>query len=283
MKGFVISGTGSGVGKTSVTTGIMSLLSKKYKVQGFKVGPDFIDPMYHSIATGRACRNLDSFMMDDDRIRNLVGYASKDADLCIVEGVRGLYEGFSGDSDIGSTAYIAKLLDLPVILVVGSLTRSAAAVINGFRSFDPKVKIAGVILNKVSGSQHSEKLDIAMSAYCDGVGVVGKIRKDRDNALGQRHLGLNTILDKDKISYSIYTDYDEIFVFNPEEYPEFDEPTTNIYPYLLLYDDFNDHSTYHSTLNIEFWGPHFPNRTTQTDGFDGIDYSEESLHGFLIR
>ena len=200
MKGFVISGTGSGVGKTSVTTGIMSLLSKKYKVQGFKVGPDFIDPMYHSVATGRACRNLDSFMMDDDRIRNLVGYASKDADLCIVEGVRGLYEGFSGDSDIGSTAYIAKLLDLPVILVVdaGSLTRSAAAVINGFRSFDPKVKIAGVILNKVSGSQHSEKLDIAMSAYCDGVGVVGKIRKDRDNALGQRHLGLNTILDKDR-------------------------------------------------------------------------------------
>ena len=200
MKGFVIAGTGSGVGKTSITTGIMSLLSKKYKVQGFKVGPDFIDPMYHSAATGRPCRNLDSFMMDDDTIRNVVGYASKDADLCVVEGVRGLYEGFSGDSDIGSTANIAKLLNLPVILVVdaGSLTRSAAAILNGFRSFDPEVKIAGVILNKVSGKQHSDKLDVSMNAYCSDIKVVGKIPKDRQNTLGQRHLGLHTIVDAEK-------------------------------------------------------------------------------------
>ncbi|MBQ7621180.1 MAG: AAA family ATPase, partial [Candidatus Methanomethylophilaceae archaeon] len=90
-------------------------------------------------------------------------------------------------SDIGSTAYIAKLLDLPVVLVVdaGSLTRSTAAIINGFRSFDPDVRIAGVILNKVSGAQHSDKLDVAMSAYCQDVKVVGKIRKDRENTLGQ--------------------------------------------------------------------------------------------------
>ena len=161
MKGFVIAGTGSGVGKTSITTGIMSLLSKRYKVQGFKVGPDFIDPMYHSAATGRPSRNLDSFLLDDDMIRNLVGYTSEDADVCVIEGVRGLYEGFTGDSDIGSTAYLAKLLDLPVVLVVdsGSLTRSTAAIINGFKAFDPDVKIAGVILNKVSGAQHSDKLD----------------------------------------------------------------------------------------------------------------------------
>ncbi len=200
MKGFVIAGTGSGVGKTSITTGIMSLLSKHHKVQGFKVGPDFIDPMYHSVATGRPSRNLDSFMMDESRIRNLVGYASKDADLCVIEGVRGLYEGFQGDSDIGSTASIAKMLGLPVVLVVdaGSLTRSSAAIINGFRSFDPDVKIAGVILNKVSGSQHSDKLDVAMSTYCQGVQVAGKIRKDTENSLGQRHLGLNTILDENR-------------------------------------------------------------------------------------
>ena len=200
MKGFVIAGTGSGVGKTSVTTGIMSLLSKKYKVQGFKVGPDFIDPMYHSAATGRPCRNLDSFMMDNGTIRNLVGYASKGSDVCVVEGVRGLYEGFAGDSDIGSTAYIAKLLKLPVILVVdaGSLTRSTAAILNGFKAFDPSVNIAGVILNKVSGSQHSDKLDVAMSTYCSDVKVVGKIRKDRENTLGQRHLGLNTIVDPER-------------------------------------------------------------------------------------
>lgn len=195
MKGFVISGTGSGVGKTSLTTGILSVLSKRYKVQAFKTGPDFIDPMYHTAATGRPSRNLDSFMLSDDRIRNIVGYASKDADLCVVEGVRGLYEGFQGDGDIGSTAYLAKLLGLPVVLVVdaGSLTRSAAAIVNGFRSFDPDVRIAGVILNKVSGPQHSEKLDVAMSAYCRDVRVVGKIRKDPENVLGQRYLGLRTL------------------------------------------------------------------------------------------
>ena len=204
MKGFVIAGTGSGVGKTSVTTGIMSLLSKRYKVQGFKVGPDFIDPMYHSVATGRPCRNLDSFMMSDNTLRNLVGYCSKDADVCVVEGVRGLYEGFAGDSDIGSTAYLAKLLGLPVILVIdaGSLTRSTAAIINGFKAFDPDIRIAGVILNKVSGSQHSDKLDVAMSTYCSDVKVVGKIRKDRENALGQRHLGLKTVLDEDRSGIS---------------------------------------------------------------------------------
>ena len=178
----------------------MSLLSKRYKVQGFKIGPDFIDPMYHTVATGRASRNLDSFLMDDDTVRNLVGYASEDSDLCIVEGVRGLYEGFSGDSDIGSTAYIAKLLDLPVVLVIdsGSLTRSTAAIINGFRSFDTGVNIAGVILNKVSGQQHSDKLDVAMTTYCSDVKVVGKIKKDRENTLAQRHLGLDTILDADR-------------------------------------------------------------------------------------
>ena len=199
MKGFVIAGTGSGVGKTSITTGIMSLLSKRYKVQGFKVGPDFIDPMYHSAATGRPSRNLDSFLLNDNKIRNLVGFASEDADVCVVEGVRGLYEGFTGDSDVGSTAHLAKLLNLPVVLVVdsGSLTRSTAAIINGFRSFDPDVKIAGVILNKVSGSQHSEKLNVTMSTYCKDVKVVGKIKKDRENTLGQRHLGLDTIVDEE--------------------------------------------------------------------------------------
>ena len=200
MKGFVIAGTGSGVGKTSIATGLMSALSRKYKVQAFKAGPDFIDPMYHTAATGRPSRNLDSFMMDEGRIRNLVGYSSKDADLCIVEGVRGLYEGFSGDGDIGSTAYLAKTLGLPVVLVVnaGSLTRSAAAIINGFRDFDPDVKIAGVILNKVSGSQHSDKLDLAMRTYCKGVKLLGKIRKDSENTLEQRYLGLATLHNYDQ-------------------------------------------------------------------------------------
>ncbi|MFA6952789.1 MAG: cobyrinate a,c-diamide synthase [Candidatus Methanomethylophilaceae archaeon] len=194
MKGVVISGTGSGVGKTSVTTGLMSRLSKQMKVQAFKAGPDFIDTMYHAAATGRPSRNLDSFMMTDDVIRNVVGYSSKDADMCIVEGVRGLYEGFSGDGDMGSTAYLAKLLGFPVILVLDarSLTRSAAAIVNGFKSFDPDVNIAGVILNKVSGKQHMDKLAVAMEKYTD-VKVIGMIKKDSENSLEQRYLGLKTL------------------------------------------------------------------------------------------
>ena len=165
MKGVVLSGTGSGVGKTSITTGLMSRLSKTMKVQAFKAGPDFIDPMYHTAATGRPARNLDSFLMDDDTIRNLVGYASKDADMCVIEGVRGLFEGFRGDDDTGSTAHLAKLLGFPVILIVDarSLTRSAAAIVNGFRSFDPDVEL------------------------------VGMIRKNPDKALEQRYLGLKTL------------------------------------------------------------------------------------------
>lgn len=195
MKGVVLSGTGSGVGKTSIATGLMSRLSKTMRVQAFKAGPDFIDPMYHSAATGRPSRNLDSFLMEDSVIRNLVGYASRDADICVVEGVRGLYEGFRGDDDTGSTAYLAKLLGFPVILVVDarSLTRSAMAIVNGFRSFDPDVNIAGVILNNVSGRQHMTKLRTAMERYCPDVELVGMIGKNSEKALEQRYLGLKTL------------------------------------------------------------------------------------------
>ena len=195
MKGVVLAGTGSGVGKTSITTGLMSRLSKSMTVQAFKAGPDFIDPMYHTAATGRRSRNLDSFLMDDGTIRNLVGYASRDADICVIEGVRGLYEGLRGDDDVGSTAYLAKLLGFPVIVIVDarSLTRSAAAIVNGFRSFDPGVNIAGVILNNVSGRQHSEKLRTAMERYCPDMQLVGMIPKNPDKALEQRYLGLKTL------------------------------------------------------------------------------------------
>ena len=199
MKGVIISGTGSGAGKTSITTGLLSRLSKSMKVQAFKVGPDFIDPMYHSLATGRTARNLDTFMMDKDTVRNLVQYSSKDADLCIVEGVRGLYEGLSGTSDECSTAEMAKILGFPVILVVNarSLTRSAAAMINGFKSFDPEVNIAGVIFNNVSNSQHEQKLREATERYTDAE-IVGMVRRDTKNAIGERHLGLKTINEKGK-------------------------------------------------------------------------------------
>ncbi len=193
MKGIVISGTGSGSGKTSIATGLMSVLSRRMRVQPYKIGPDFIDPMYHGLACGRPGRNLDTFMTSRDTVRNIVGYTSKGADLCIVEGVRGLYEGQSGTDERGSTAEIAKLLGFPVVLVVDtrSLTRSAAAIINGFKSFDRDVNIAGVILNNVSGTQHEKKLTDAIGKYCD-TEVIGIVRKSRDK-LKERHLGLNTV------------------------------------------------------------------------------------------
>ncbi len=193
MKGIIISGTGSGVGKTSITTGILSRLSKRYKVQAFKAGPDFIDPMYHTLASGRQSRNLDSYMMDENTIRNLVGYASEGADLCIIEGVRGLYEGFSADSDIGSTARLAKILDFPVVLTVDvrSLNRSAAAIINGFCDFDPEVDIKGVILNNISGKQHEDKIDDVMERFCEPE-VIGKIKRLPKGPAKRRHMGLVT-------------------------------------------------------------------------------------------
>lgn len=199
MKGIVISGTGSGVGKTAITTGLLSRLSRQMKVQAYKVGPDFIDPMYHTVATGRRSRNLDAFMMDKDTIRDLVGFSSADADLCVVEGVRGLYEGLSGSTDECSTAEMAKTLGFPIILILNarSLTRSAAAMVNGFCSFDEDVNIAGVILNNVSGEQHKAKLLDAMERYTD-IDVVGVIKRDTENVIGERHLGLNTISEQGK-------------------------------------------------------------------------------------
>ncbi len=193
MKGVVIAGTGSNVGKTSITTGILSRLSKDYKVQAFKAGPDFVDPMYHTIASGRECRNLDSFMMDEDTVRNVVGYASRGADLCVIEGVRGLYEGFSADNDVGSTAGLAKLLGFPVILTVDvrSLNKSAAAIINGFADFDPDVKIEGIILNNISGKQHEDKIDAVTERYCKQK-VVGKIRRLPNGPAKRRQAGLVT-------------------------------------------------------------------------------------------
>ena len=199
MKGIVIAGTGSGVGKTSLTTGLISKISKRKRVQPFKVGPDFIDPLYHSIASGRLSRNLDSFMLEEGTISNLAEFASKDADISIVEGVRGLFEGFSATDDIGSTGHIARLLGLPVVLVVdsSSLTRSAAAIINGFKSFDDRINIAGVILNNVSGNQHQRKLEDVMERYVD-LEVLGYVRKDKGSTLEQRYLGLKTMMSHEK-------------------------------------------------------------------------------------
>ena len=138
MKKILITGDRSGSGKTSITLALAALLSRNNRVQTFKVGMDYIDPSYLSAVSRRPCRNLDSFTLSDEQIREIFQYGCRSADIALVEGVRGLYEGAEALTDIGSTASIAKLLDLPVVLVVSaqSITRSAAALVKGFQAFD---------------------------------------------------------------------------------------------------------------------------------------------------
>ena len=155
----ILAGTGSAVGKTTIATGIMKALSEKYNVQPFKVGPDYIDPSYHTLATGNTSRNLDSFFMHDGQVRDSFIKGMENKDIAVIEGVRGLYEGIDSINDIGSTASIAKSLKAPVILIINSrsLVKSAAALVLGFKSLDPEINIAGVILNKVKNKAHFEK------------------------------------------------------------------------------------------------------------------------------
>lgn len=191
MKSFLVAGDRSGSGKTSVTLALSALLSTDRAVQTFKVGMDYIDPSYLTGVTGRPCRNLDGYVMSPDEVRAVYAHGCRGADVAVVEGVRGLFEGAEALTDLGSTAAIAKQLDLPVILVVNarSITRSAAAIVKGFLAFDPDVDIRGVILNNVTGTRHREKAVRAIEHYC-GIPVVGVIPRTEEMELAMRHLGL---------------------------------------------------------------------------------------------
>ena len=142
----VVAGTHSGVGKTTVASGLMAALSGRgYRVAPFKVGPDFIDPSYHTLAAGRPGRNLDAFLSGPEMIGPLFAHGAHGADIAVVEGVMGLFDGKSGGGELASTAHVAKLLDAPVVLVVDAraMARSAAAMVHGYTTFDPKVKVSG--------------------------------------------------------------------------------------------------------------------------------------------
>jgi cobyrinic acid a,c-diamide synthase len=196
MKALMIAGDRSGSGKTSITLAIAAILSRSMNVQTFKVGMDYIDPSYLTGVTGRPCRNLDSFVLSDGEIREVFDHGRQGADMVLVEGVRGLYEGAESLGDQGSSASIAKLLQLPVILVVSarSITRSAAAIVKGFQAFDEGVDIRGVILNNVAGEKHIAKATSAIEHHC-GIPVIGSVPRQPEMELAMRHLGLVPFLE----------------------------------------------------------------------------------------
>ena len=185
----VIAAPSSGAGKTTVATGLMAAFRKRgLTVSPHKVGPDYIDPGYHSLATGRPGRNLDPVMVGEDLIAPLFLHGAAGADLAIVEGVMGLYDG-KGATEHGSTAHVAHLLDAPVVLVVdaSSQSRSVAALVHGFRSYDEDLRFAGVILNRVGSDRHEQVLREALQGVAP---VLGVLRRDADVATPSRHLGL---------------------------------------------------------------------------------------------
>jgi cobyrinic acid a,c-diamide synthase len=187
----VVAGTSSGAGKTTVACGLIGALrARGLRVQGFKVGPDYIDPSYHALASGRPGRNLDAFLSGPELMAPLVRHGGAGADIAVVEGVMGLFDGASGRGELASTGHVAKLLDAPVLLVVdaSSMARSAAAIVHGYRTFDPEIDVAGVIFNRVGSDTHEALLREALEPL--GIPVVGALRRDDRVTAPERHLGL---------------------------------------------------------------------------------------------
>ncbi len=196
-RGLVIAGTQSGVGKTTSTVGLIAALRRRgLAVQPFKVGPDFIDPGHHTRAAGRVSRNLDGWMLSRDINLTLFRRHAREAEIAVVEGVMGLFDGYDGLSEAGSTAQMAKWLGLPVLLVMDarSLARSAAALVHGFATFDPALALAGVVFNRVGSAAHLKYLEQALSQL-DGIRCRGGLPRERELAIPERHLGLFTAED----------------------------------------------------------------------------------------
>jgi cobyrinic acid a,c-diamide synthase len=186
----VVAGTHSGVGKTTVATGLLSALRRAgHRPAAAKIGPDFIDPGYHALACGRPPRNLDPWLCGADAIAPLAARAARGSELLVIEGVMGLFDG-AADGALSSTADVARMLDAPVILVVDAraLSGSVAALVHGYLTFDPSVRVAGVVLNRVGSDTHEVLL---RDALCDsGIPILGVLRRDDRLTWRDRHLGL---------------------------------------------------------------------------------------------
>ncbi|MET8667880.1 cobyrinate a,c-diamide synthase [Streptomyces tendae] len=193
----VIAAPSSGSGKTTVATGLMAALTGRgLAVSPHKVGPDYIDPGYHALATGRVGRNLDAYLCGPELVGPLFLHGARGCDIAVVEGVMGLYDGAAGEGELASTAQVAKLLRAPVVLVVdaSSQSRSVAALVHGFVSWDPEVRIGGVILNKVASDRHEGLLREAVDSV--GVPVLGVLRRAARVETPSRHLGLVPVAER---------------------------------------------------------------------------------------
>ncbi|MEK4148722.1 cobyrinate a,c-diamide synthase [Robertmurraya sp. FSL W8-0741] len=203
MNRFVLAGTGSGVGKTTFTIGMMRALMKRgFNVQGFKCGPDYIDPTYHTAVTKRPSRNIDSFMMSAEVVRAIVARASREANIAMIEGVMGFYDGKSPLSNEGSAAHISEITESPVILIVNgaSMARSVAAVVKGFQLLDEKSNIVGVLVNQLGSRSHYEIVKTAIEKECE-IPVVGYLQKGAVDPLPSRHLGLVPAIERGDLDY----------------------------------------------------------------------------------
>lgn len=193
----IIAGTHSGCGKTTISGALMSALVKRgLRVQPFKVGPDFIDPTHHTAICGRPSRNLDPYMMGEEGVRQTFVTACRDADIAVIEGVMGLFDGLEGE-DTGSTAHVSKILGCPVVLVADAkgTSRSINAVVKGFDTFDRDIKISGVIFNRIGSERHRAMIEqsLAKNAY-------GWIPWERQKSIESRHLGIQMAYENSSIS-----------------------------------------------------------------------------------
>ncbi|OLP15977.1 cobyrinic acid a,c-diamide synthase [Leptolyngbya sp. 'hensonii'] len=187
----VIAGERSGVGKTTVTLALLAALRRRAnQVQSFKVGPDYIDPMFHQAVTGRACRNLDPVLTSEAYVQECFACHTQAATYALVEGVMGLFDGAGGVTDWASTAHIARLLDLPVLLVLdcSRMARSIAAIAHGYKTFDPRLRLAGWVLNRVGSDRHLELLEAALEPL--QIPILGVLRRQDGITIPDRHLGL---------------------------------------------------------------------------------------------
>jgi cobyrinic acid a,c-diamide synthase len=233
----VVAGTHSSVGKTTITLALMAALRRRgLTVQPFKVGPDFIDPGHHTAVCGRVSRNLDTWMLSDDTVRNLFARASAGADISIIEGVMGLFDGRSAEDLRGSTAHLARLLDAPVLLVVDAeaVAASVAAVVKGFADLDPGLRVAAVLCNRTAGLRHYALLQAAIRQHT-GVPPVGWLPRRADWHIPERHLGLMTQedwsvqaggLDLDRLAEALEASVDVDLLLQQSERPAIDLPPT---------------------------------------------------------